>query len=168
MQGVSLCARCGLERSSGGTNHLSRRTALLGILSSGFLAKMVLGAVAVAAAGAVAVSLPYEAADAPFVNPAATEILLQTETPLIETEVVETLPANALLERVSAYVESVQQWSDCVSNAAREHSGGPFDPKEACGDTPAPPTPHRDRTGCQAQPKRVRQNTLTPRHTLPW
>jgi hypothetical protein len=98
---------------------------------------MVLGAVAVAAAGAVAVSLPYEAADAPFVNPAATEILLQTETPLIETEVVETLPANALLERVSAYVESVQQWSDCVSNAAREHSGGPFDPKEACGDTPA-------------------------------
>jgi hypothetical protein len=137
MQGVSLCARCGLERSSGGTNHLSRRTALLGILSSGFLAKMVLGAVAVAAAGAVAVSRPAEPADAPIVSPAATEILLQTEAPLIETEVVETLPSNVLLERVSAYVESVQEWGECVSDAAREHSGEPFDPKEACDDMPA-------------------------------
>ena len=137
MQGVSLCARCGLERSSGGTNHITRRTALLGILSSGFLAKMVLGAVAVASAGAVAVSRPAEPADAPMVNPTATQTLLQSEAPLIETEVVETLPPNALLERVSAYAESVQKWGECVSDAAREHSGGPFDPKEACDDMPA-------------------------------
>jgi hypothetical protein len=138
MQGVSFCARCGLERSSGGTNRISRRTALLGILSSGFLAKMVLGAVAVTALGGVAVSLPHETADAPIGPPASTQTLLQTDTAPVETDLVEPLPAgDALLERVHAYVESVQQWGDCVSDAAREHSGGPFDPKTTCGTTPA-------------------------------
>ena len=138
MQGVSFCARCGLERSSGGTNRISRRTALLGIFSSGFLAKMVIGAVAVAALGGVAVSLPHEAADAPIGAPASTQTFLHTDTALVETDLVEPLPADdALLERVHAYVESVQQWGDCVSDAARKHSGEPFDPKTTCGPTPA-------------------------------
>ena len=138
MQGVSFCARCGLERSSGGTNRISRRTALLGILSSGFLAKMVLGAVAVTALGGVAVSLPHETADAPIGPPASTQTLLQTDTAPVETDLVEPLPADdALLERVHAYVESVQQWGDCVSDEARKHSGGPFDPKTVCNDMPA-------------------------------
>ena len=134
MQGVSVCGRCGLERSSRGTNHMSWRTALLGILSSGFLAKMLLGAVAVAAFGGVAVSLP---ADAPEAPPASAQTLLQTDAPFVETDLVQPVLADdALLERVHAYVASVQEWGDCVSEAARDHSGERFDPKEACGDTP--------------------------------
>ena len=62
MQGLTLCARCGLERSSGrrGTVRRGHRAVLLGLLSSGFLAKMVVGAVALAAVGGVAVAIPRD------------------------------------------------------------------------------------------------------------
>ena len=136
MQGISLCARCGLERSSGGTSRVSRRMALLGILSSGFLAKMVLGAVAVAAVGGVVVSGNGNAG-APPATTATAQTLLQTQAPVLAADLVPSISADdALVERVYEYADAVQRWGDCVSAAAREHSGGPFDPKATCGATP--------------------------------
>ena len=137
MQGLTLCAKCGLERSSGGTNRIRLRTALLGILSSGFLAKMLIGAVAVAAVGGVAVSVPRQAAEPPTGATATTQTVLQTDASLLDLDLVESVPADdAFLERIHEYVEAVEQWGDCVSVAARDHSGGPFDPNAACGEMP--------------------------------
>jgi hypothetical protein len=137
MQGLTLCAKCGLERSSGGTNRIRLRTALLGMLSSGFLAKMLIGAVAVAAMGGVAVSGLRQAAEPPTGATATTQTFLQTEASLLDLDLVESVRAgDAFVERVHEYVEAVEQWGDCVSVAARDHSGGPFDPEAACGETP--------------------------------
>ena len=141
MNGVSLCARCGLERSSGGANRITRRAALVGLLSSGFLAKLLLGAVAVAAVGGVAATMPRTTPYAPFEAAATTQTLLQVNVPvkpeaLAATE--EAMPATeALVENVHEYAMALQMWGDCVSEAARGHSGTSFDPKTACGETPA-------------------------------
>jgi hypothetical protein len=112
--------------------------ALLGILSSGFLAKMLLGVMAVEAVGGVVVSGNGDAGDPPFAATATTQTLLQTEAPLVAADLAPSVSGdNALVEQVHEYAEAVQQWGDCVSAAAREHSGGPFDPKTTCGATPA-------------------------------
>ena len=109
--------------------------ALLGILSSGFLAKMLLGAVAVAAVGGVVASANGNAG-APSATTATAQTLLQNEAPLAADLPPLISADNALVERIFEYADAVQQWGDCVSAAAREHSGGPFDPKATCGATP--------------------------------
>jgi vacuolar-type H+-ATPase subunit H len=142
MQGISLCARCGLERSTGGTNGISRRTALLGILSSGFLAKMLLGAVALAAVGGgVAVSGPPRVADAPSGATATTPSFLQTEANLVNPGIIASSVApetlDDLVEQANSYARALRSWGDCVSSAARDYQGGAFDPHAACGETPS-------------------------------
>lgn len=137
MQGVSVCARCGLERSSSGKNRRSLRAAVLGLFSSGFLAKMLLGAVAMAAVGGVAVSMP----SGESASTTTTQAVLQPADPVTATEAVVSMvegtqAADTVVARAHAYAEAVETWGQCVAAAARDHSGEAFDLKVTCGDTP--------------------------------
>ncbi len=85
--------------------------------------------------------MPRDTPSAPFEAAATAQTLLQANVPvkpeaLAATE--EAMPATeALVENVHEYATALQMWGDCVSEAARDHSGTSFDPKTACGETPA-------------------------------
>ena len=152
--GTSFCASCGLQQYSDGTlaaqahapaNNRSHRAALIGLFSSGFLLKMLLGAVALATVGGVTASLQTD----PVVASAGPPPTVVTRAPV--TSVVEaTVESNtddsseliaAANEQAAAaheYVDAIQAWANCVSEAASAHSGGPFDPGAVCDDRPTP------------------------------
>jgi hypothetical protein len=134
MQGVSLCARCGIERSSAEPTPLrrTRRAVIFGLLSSGFLTKMALGTVALAAAGGIAVSLPV-VEQAPIV----VEASVPSEVPGAQV-VNGPNDADETVRHAEEFAAEVRSWGQCVAEAASEHSGGAFDPVEACGPTPSP------------------------------
>lgn len=147
MQGDTLCARCGLERSSRPNEPTRRggRAVLLGLLSSGFLAKMLIGAAAVAAIGGAATGISRVTPDPGIARTTTTSSIVETEVPAsglvapgTAVNVVAEPPASEeLVERALAYVTEVETWGECVSLAAREHSGEGLDPKEECGEMPA-------------------------------
>ncbi|MDR9450556.1 MAG: hypothetical protein RI637_04990 [Acidimicrobiia bacterium] len=93
---------------------------------------MVVGAVALAAVGGVAANLPGQApaATPPTIQPMAPgggpAVLVAGEDPTHER----------LIEQVLLYATEVEAWGECVSAAARIHSGEAFDPAEACGESP--------------------------------
>lgn len=94
---------------------------------------MVVGAVALAAVGGVAVSLPGQV-------PATTSTTIPSVAPEggPAVSVADDDPTEErLIEQVLLYAAEVQAWGDCVSAAARTHSGGAFDPAEACGESPS-------------------------------
>ncbi len=118
---------------------------LLGLLSSGFLAKMLIGAAAVAAISGAAVGISRVAPDPDIAQTTTTSRFVETEMPAsgidapgTAANVVADPPASEeLIERALAYVVEVETWGECVSLAAREHSGEGLDPKEECGEMPA-------------------------------
>ena len=146
--GTSFCASCGLRQHRATefvrtppTVHRSHRGALVGILSSGFLVKMLMGAVALAAVGGATASLRSEPVPAAAdVIPAVITTVMPstTATPFVITDddVSESTPEVGAA--VDEYVVAVQIWAACVSDAATAHSGGSFDPREACGPRPEP------------------------------
>jgi hypothetical protein len=115
---------------------------LFGLFSSGFLAKTLAGAVALAAVGGVAATMPREPAGVPTQTSTTTQALVGAETPLavsgtlVPTEM-DTSAAEVLVQRAYEYARELQGWGECVSAAARNHPGGPFDPVQACGEAPA-------------------------------
>jgi hypothetical protein len=160
--GTSFCASCGL-RQHGTTSapprtptvRQSHRAALVGILSSGFLVKMLMGAVALAAVGGVTASLRSEpvpvAGDViPVVETmipgtSTTFSTAATDTPAIGTDDDTGVDAGKSATAnggesaaVHDYAVSIQAWAECVSDAVTAHLGGEFDPSAACGDLPAP------------------------------
>jgi hypothetical protein len=116
------------------------------LFSSGILAKTLLGAVALAAVGGAA-STVLQSED-PVVEP--NEIVAPSTSQAEVVAAVDTSPSapddsDGIIieagrddEAVAAFVAAVQAWSDCVSEAASAHSGGAFDPHEACPDKPRP------------------------------
>lgn len=93
---------------------------------------MVVGAVALAAVGGVAVSLPSQ-------DPATTSTTIQSTAPEGGPAVLvasEDPTDERLVEQVLLYAAEVQAWGECVSATARTHSGGAFDPAETCGESP--------------------------------
>jgi hypothetical protein len=119
--------------------------ALVGLLSSGLLIKMMLGSVAFAAVGswaAAAVLAPAPTSTPPVVEtqtnvvdeaPAVIgEPALQVEPAMTIDEIVS--EANEQAARAHDMATAVKEWADCVSAAAVEHRGGAFDPKSACQD----------------------------------
>lgn len=138
MQGVALCARCGLERSSTEpTPHRrTRRAVLLGLLSSGFLAKMALGAAALAAVGGIAVTLPT--ADPPP-EPATTVTDTSTPVEMPGAQITTGRDSGSDIARLAEeFTGKVKDWGKCVSEEASAHSEGPFDPRDKCGEVPHP------------------------------
>jgi hypothetical protein len=153
VRGTSFCAACGLSHYSVGGRapkqsvNRSKRAALLALFSSGVFVKVLLGAVALAAVGGVAASGVFESAPA---DSAAVEttVTMPTTTEGVAT-VGQTEPAALVVTSPSAeqpgpdasvvaYVAAVQEWADCVSLAASEHTGEAFDPTAACPGKPAP------------------------------
>ncbi len=93
---------------------------------------MVVGAVALAAVGGVAASLPGQA-------PATTSTTIQSVAPGGGPAILvagEDPTDERLVDQVLLYAAEVQAWGECVSAAARTHSGGAFDPAETCGESP--------------------------------
>jgi hypothetical protein len=103
---------------------------LLGLFSSGFVAKMLVGAVAVAAVGGVAAGVTAQ----PRSRPAPTPTVAPSFVPA-DAATPPTAP-DELIELVNEFVDDVRAWGDCVSAAAQDHDAGAFDPKVACGETP--------------------------------
>ncbi len=65
-----------------------------------------------------------------------TDVVVRADTNR-EPEVADTgADPDALVERVQEFSAAVQTWGECMSEAARDHSGGPFDPKTSCGEAP--------------------------------
>jgi hypothetical protein len=160
--GTSFCASCGLRQHgttfsppTPPTVRRSHRAALVGILSSGFLVKMLMGAVALAAVGGVTASLRSEpvpvAGDViPVVetmipSTSTTFAPAATDTPAVVTDDDTRVDTDESATRnggesaaVYDYVVSIQAWAECVSDAATAHLGGEFYPSEICGDLPEP------------------------------
>jgi hypothetical protein len=114
---------------------------LLGLFSSGFLAKVLAGAVALAAVGGVAVTMPREPVGVPTQTSTTTQALVEAETSsgasgTSSPPETETPTADVLVQRAHDYARDMQEWGKCVSAEARDHSGGSFDPVQACGETP--------------------------------
>jgi hypothetical protein len=124
VRGVSLCAACALvavSRPADGdderaASRLARRLRRLGALSGMLTAKIVLGAVALAAVGSVAVA---------SVGAGST-----TTT---------TAPPTTSTQGQDEYRQAVRDWADCVSVAAAA-ADTDFDPIAACGEWPTPAT----------------------------
>jgi hypothetical protein len=125
-----------------------QRFALFGLLSSGFLVKLLLGAVAVAAVGGVTASAVRQS-DEPAVAvevmvpetqaPATTVEELEPETITVTEATSTTVVAeDGQISSAQEYAAAVQVWADCVSREAAAHSGGAFDPHEECPDKPSP------------------------------
>ena len=151
--GTSFCASCGLRQHGRGgvvsapLGRRSHRAAALGILSSGILVKMLMGAVALAAVGGVTASLRSEAVSAsadpvPAVTAAAspgttvTPVVASTDETIAAVEL--SNETGAVPDAVHEYVLAVQAWAECVAEAATAHSGGAFDPHENCLDYAVP------------------------------
>lgn len=143
MQGVSLCARCGVAQSSTDSAPLrrSRRAVLLGLLSSGLLAKVALGAAALAAVGGVAATMA-STGSAPTPVTAVAQPLATTSTAGLGTassnaqQVLVPQTEPDLVHQAEQFAAELEVWGECVAEAARAHSGEAFDPEEACGETP--------------------------------
>ncbi len=152
--GTSFCASCGLHQySSGGLapgavslpGPRSHRAAIVGIFSSGFLLKMLMGAVALATVGGVTASLQSDPVAASSSPPPAAATVVPNLVPSTIAAVVpidsDTEVPDAVVDptrgsdQVAAaheYVAAVQAWADCVSEAASTHSRGTFDPVAVC------------------------------------
>ena len=157
VSGTSFCASCGLHQFSGGHSataqprqRRTRRAAILGLFSSGFLLKMLLGAVAVAAVGGVAASTMMQPNAPQLLSPATTLAVAPTvdstvittagdATPVtVESEVESPNGDTSQRAAAEAYVAAVQEWANCVAEAASDHSGERFDPMAACPNKPSP------------------------------
>lgn len=127
MHGDSLWARCELERSSDPKGSVRRSTrAVLGLLSSGFPAKMLIGTVAMAAVGGVAVGVAAGILDKPAGGTMTTEAGVRSTTSIIDgpTPVAQDVsPAEDLVDRALEYAEDVRESGECGSTVARDHSG---------------------------------------------
>jgi hypothetical protein len=149
VSGTSFCASCGLQQYSGGKNNSgvkqrrSRRAAALGFVSSGFLLKMLLGAVALATVGGVAAStVPHREEARPATTTITTEAVVVADTATVTSgpEVVATATDPKVFPEVDSviataaheYAAEIQLWADCVSEAASAHTGGRFDPLAGC------------------------------------
>jgi hypothetical protein len=114
------------------------------MLSSGFLVKMLAGAVALAAVGGVAVSLPEVPSDPPQTTSsvAATDPIVVPDARVsfdsFDTAEAMMISAIRQAERARQFAGQMQAWGECVAAEASAHSGGPFDPKAACGSEPDP------------------------------
>jgi septal ring-binding cell division protein DamX len=137
---VWLCAGCGLKATQSGgvapaspVRRMVRRGVAATALSAGLLTKMMIGAVAVAAVGVA--SIPLTQANG--VSPESTTVAAETSEPVEPTTEEPGQPAE-----VSAYVETVHDWTDCVKQAVDEHMANEensrkgFDPRSVCGEPP--------------------------------
>lgn len=135
-----LCAGCGLDATQSGRvatgsrfRRLVRRGVAATALSAGLLTKIMIGAVAVAAVGAASIPLTQGDVATPDSTTLTTEVVEPIE-PVAET------PGKPAA--VSAYVETVHDWTDCIKNAVDEHmaiednSRKGFDPRSVCGESP--------------------------------
>ncbi len=135
MHGSTLCARCGLQRSLSDPapgSRRARKAALAGLLSGGLLAKLLLGTVAVAAAAGLVVG---PAMDEPAAGEPV-ESIAQTVSDAPPAQSTEMPSAEAQAQRAQALADQVRAWAACVSTAAAEHRGGPFDAATECGEAP--------------------------------
>lgn len=146
--GATVCGRCGVHRTFGHDVTTSKRVGLIGLFSSGLLAKAMLGSVALAAVGGWAATSalsppPNSHAPPPALIEHTSEetivelppVSIEQPTPTLD-EVASTARDQA--EKAHELAEAAQTWADCVSDLATEHRGGPFDPKAACGERPTP------------------------------
>ncbi len=165
-----LCARCGLERTAAvagmagaGAGATSRtwRGAIKTALGSGLVAKMLVGAAAVAAVSSAVsadtpptttppetvpvVSTPVGPPSDPVpgtLPPTADDQATDATTPGVVPAEQGNNPDDAMPPEVSAYVAAVNAWSACIDTAVHEFAtapGGGFDPFTACPDKPDAP-----------------------------
>jgi hypothetical protein len=111
---------------------------------------MLLGAVAVAAVGGVAASTMMQPNAPQLLSPATTLAVAPTvdstvittagdATPVtVESEVESPNGDTSQRAAAEAYVAAVQEWANCVAEAASDHSGERFDPMAACPNKPSP------------------------------
>ena len=143
-RGASVCGRCGIHRTldRSGSPMRSRRIALVGLFSSGLLAKLMLGSVALAAVGSWAAATVMAPPPPIVLSPTAPVAEATTSTTVAEGPALKDAPAVSVEEAVSAaedqaakahdFAAATQEWADCVSTAAIAHSGGEFSPWEEC------------------------------------
>ena len=149
-RGASVCGRCGIHRTldRSGSPMRSRRIALVGLFSSGLLAKLMLGSVALAAVGSWAAATAMAPPTPVVISPAAPVAEATTSTTVAEGPALRDAPAASVEEVLSAaedqaanaleFATATQTWADCVSNAAILHRGGEFSPWDACHEYPRP------------------------------
>ena len=172
-----LCARCGLHRthavagigSSSGNSHTGRARswrAVKAAIGSGLVAKVLIGAAALAAVGgAVATDAPPVPAPpastppSPPVGPPMSPLPGELPEVAADQAVAATTPGVIPAERgsagippagtpaqiptnVSLYIEAVHGWSACIDARAHEFAeplmAVGINPFEACGDRPTP------------------------------
>ena len=147
-RGASVCGRCGIKRTldHSGSPMRSRRMVLVGLFSSGLLAKLMLGSVALAAVGSWAAATVMAPPPPIVISPTAPVAEATTSTTVAEGSALKDPPAVSVEEAVSAaedqaakaheFAAATQTWANCVSSAAIAHRGGEFSPWEECPDHP--------------------------------
>ncbi len=88
-----------------------------------------------AAAGGVAATLPRETPHEEVATVTSANSVAASSTGALGT--IKTSTEEMFVQRARAYAAAVQSWGDCVSKAARSHSGGAFDPEQLCDKMPA-------------------------------
>ena len=142
--GATVCGKCGVRRTFGHDVTTSKRIGLIGLLSSGLLAKAMLGSVALAAVGGWAATSALSQPPGSQTPPPVPVERISEDT--LRNTIVELSPAldevlttaQDQVEKAHDLAEASQTWADCVSDLAAAHRGGPFDPKSACGERPTP------------------------------
>jgi len=105
-------------------------------MSVGMLAKLMIGAVALAAVGAATIPLT-QMTDGPGQSLERVVAVSPDATSTTGTSVLEAQPAE-----VGAFVDDVQAWSDCIKAAVQAHKADPkssktgLDPHGSCGESP--------------------------------
>jgi hypothetical protein len=143
--GSRVCGACGVARTlNSGTRSLrSRRAALIGLLSSGLLIRIMIGSIAVAAVGGWAASTSRVPDSLPVVSSTigadpttqTSQAIQEPAEPTVD-DILDTAREQA--EHAQGLADASRAWADCVSRWARMHSGERFDPREVCGERPDP------------------------------
>lgn len=151
--GSRVCGQCGTRRT---LNELdpprrTRRAAVIGVLSSGLLFKMMLGSVALAAVGGwvanSAFAPPSQIATSDSGEATSSTTLaggpagVTREAP--DEAAVHIMSMDELLSiaadeamRAHEFAAATREWADCVSASAIANRGTGFSPWEACPDHP--------------------------------
>jgi hypothetical protein len=152
--GALVCGRCGVRRTLGNgpitiPSPRRRRTAVIGLFSSGLVIKLMMGSVALAAVGGFASASVVPATNRSAGATEPTVACLQLDAPLdqigapsssLTFDEMTALVSSAQNQAVSAHelATASQEWANCVSDCAEGHHGEGLNPNEVCGPYPRP------------------------------
>ncbi|MDF1596002.1 MAG: hypothetical protein P1T08_07895 [Acidimicrobiia bacterium] len=153
-RGALVCGRCGVRRTFGNgpitiPPPRRRRTAVIGIFSSGLVIKLMMGSVALAAVGGFA-SASVVPAPNPFAGETESTVAgVQIDAPGDQIDAPSTdltfdemiaLVSSAQSQAVSAreLAAAAQEWADCVSDYAKGYHEEGLNPTDVCGPHPRP------------------------------